>query len=142
MRTFVDTSALYAVLDGDDASHPTAREQWRRLLERATPLLVTNYVLVESTALVQHRIGLDAVRALVTDMLPVLDVEWISAEDHGAAQAALLAADRRGLSLVDCTSLQVMRRLGLRTAFTFDRHFTQQGFQVVPRSDRVHDGGT
>ena len=40
-------------------------------------------------------------------------------------------ADKR-LSLTDCTSMALMRRLGLEAAFTFDRDFRDCGFAMVP----------
>ncbi|MDP2857839.1 MAG: VapC toxin family PIN domain ribonuclease, partial [Bacillota bacterium] len=46
--------------------------------------------------------------------------------------AALLTAGRRNLSLVDCVSFDVMRRLGMEKAFAFDAHFAEQGFQCMP----------
>jgi uncharacterized protein len=128
----VDTSALYAVVDRDDENHPAATTVWRSLLETDEPLLVTNYVVVETTALVQHRLGMGAVRALCGDILPALDVHWITADDHRHAQNALLATDRRKLSLVDCSSFHVMRSRLLRSAFAFDPHFREQGFEVLP----------
>jgi uncharacterized protein len=72
---FVDTSALYAVLDRDDQNHEAAKKTWSRLLEGEDSLLVTNYVIVETTALAQHRLGMDAVRALHGDALPALPAE-------------------------------------------------------------------
>ena len=45
MSVFVDTSALYAVMDADDTSHPPAREEWQSLLLAATPMVTTNYVM-------------------------------------------------------------------------------------------------
>jgi predicted nucleic acid-binding protein len=36
------------------------------------------------------------------------------------------------LSLVDCTSFQVMRQLGIDTAFAFDEHFAEQHFTCIP----------
>jgi len=45
---------------------------------------------------------------------------------------ALLAADRRKLSLVDCGSFHVMRTRVVRTSFAFDPHFREQGFDVLP----------
>jgi len=41
-----------------------------------------------------------------------------------------LTAARRQLSLVDCISFEVMRRRGIKTAFTFDDHFAEQGFET------------
>jgi predicted nucleic acid-binding protein len=128
LSVFVDTSALLAVLDGDDERHPEATTRWQSLVEGDEPLVVTNYVLVETLAVVQRRLGLDAVRALVRDIAPLLEVEWIGEDAHGAATAALIAANRRGLSLVDCASFETMRRRGLTRAFAFDPHYTEQGF--------------
>lgn len=128
----VDTSALYAVLDRDDQNHPVAQATWARLLQDDETLLVTNYGVVETTVLVQHRLGMDAVRVLCGDVLPALHVHWITESDHMHAQNALLATDRRRLSLVDCSSFHVMRSRMVRTAFAFDAHFREQGFDVLP----------
>ncbi len=132
MTTFVDTSALYAVLDRDDAFHVPACELWAELLERGDRLLTSNYVLLECFALVQHRLGMDALRVLNDDVLPVFDMYWVGEEDHRSAAQAILAADRRNLSLVDCTSFRIMRKLGVRSVFAFDSHFKDQGFETSP----------
>lgn len=87
MTTFVDTSALYALLDADDAFHEPARKAWSALLPATDgQLITTNYILIETFALVQSRL----------------------------------------------CSFHLMRRLGLRAAFTFDEDFRQQGFDAVP----------
>jgi hypothetical protein len=39
MTVFVDTSALYAVLDADDDNHPPAAAEWRRLLLSASTVV-------------------------------------------------------------------------------------------------------
>ena len=116
------------MLDGDEARHEEAAAQWRRLVEDDAALIATNYVLLETMALVQRRLGLDAVRLLVRDVVPLLEVEWVREETHGSAVAILVAANRRSLSLVDCVSFETMRRRGLTRAFAFDLHFAEQGF--------------
>jgi len=131
MTTLIDTTALYAILDRDDENHLAAAAAWKRVLGDETQLVATNYVLVESVALVRHRLGTAAVRVLMNDMLPLIRTEWITAEDHRAGAAAFLIAGRRGPSFVDCTSFEVMRRLGIRSAFTFDRHFAREGFDLL-----------
>lgn len=132
MSIFVDTSALLSVLDGDAQHHHRAAETWERLLSEGQELLCSNYVLVETVALVQKRLGLAAVRALYEDVVPVLQVKWVEPEVHGAAVQTMLTAGRRELSLVDCTSFILMRHLGLDEAFTFDRDFARQGFRCRP----------
>ena len=33
---------------------------------------------------------------------------------------------------VNCVSFEIMRQRGLRRVFAFDKHFEEQGFDVVP----------
>ena len=128
LTTFVDTSAWLALLDADEERHAEAAAAWRSLLERDTPLVTPNYVLVETYALAQRRLGQAAVRALADDLLPVAEVEFIGRDAHDAAVGAIIAASRRDLSLVDAVSFDVMRRRGISRAFAFDRHFAEAGF--------------
>jgi len=51
---------------------------------------------------------------------------------HRSGVSALLAASRRKLSLVDCISFEIMRNSGIKTIFTFDSHFEEQGFHCIP----------
>lgn len=132
MTTFVDTSALLALLDADEDRHGDVASAWQDLTERDERLLTTSYVLVETHALTQRRLGIEAVRALVEGLLPLLDVVWVDADIHAAAVAAHITAARRGLSLVDCASFELMRRQGVSRAFTLDGDFAAQGFDAVP----------
>ncbi len=129
----IDASALLAILDADDDNHSYARQEWEHLILGNERLVCTNYNLVETFALVQRRLGMDAVRKLEEDVLPMLVIDWMDAESHAIRVAALLIAGRRRLSLVDCASFETMRRLGLDTAFAFDRHFSEQGFHTLPQ---------
>lgn len=131
MPVFVDTSALYAALNSGDERHQEARQRLTDLLQRDDLLITTNYVVVETAALLARRLGLDAVRSFETDLLPALDVIWVDPAIHRRAVNALLAAGRRDLSLVDCVSFEVMRDHGLRDALAFDRHFTEHGFRCL-----------
>lgn len=131
MSVFVDTSALLAILDADDPHHPKARKVWDHLISHVENLLSTNYVLVETFALVQNRLGMEAVRCLEQDILPLVRIAWITEADHRAAVTALLTAGRRQLSLVDCASFVIMRHLDIQRAFAFDDDFNRQGFETL-----------
>jgi predicted nucleic acid-binding protein len=129
-QVFIDTSAFYAVLDRDDSNHRQAARIWAALLDGGAALVTTNYILVETCALVQHRLGLQAVRTFAEDMLPVTEVQWVGPEQHASALLTLLTANRRQLSLVDCASFLFMRAGGIRRAFAFDQHYREQGFEM------------
>lgn len=130
MSVFVDTSALYALLDSDDGNHAWAARRYERLLDSEN-LLTSSYVLAESIALVRRRLGVDAVRALQRGLRPTLSVTWVDQVTHDAAVEAMLAERRRRLSLVDWVSFEVMRRSGTDVAFAFDRSYAEQGFRVL-----------
>lgn len=132
MNVFVDTSALMAVLNADDRYHAVAKSAWEKLILERDQLYLNNYVLIETFALLQRRFGLEAVRLFQSDILPVMEIVWIGEATHNSAVGALLAANRRELSLVDCSSFETMRQLGLSHVFTLDAHFKEQGFEVIP----------
>ncbi|MGA9347843.1 MAG: PIN domain-containing protein [Anaerolineae bacterium] len=132
MSVFVDTSALFAVLDADDENHDAAKQIWEDLLTQEVVLVCSNYVLVETLALVQRRLGIPAVRVFQEDIMPTLNIEWVDESLHQVGIAGVLAAARRELSLVDCVSFEIMRRLGIKTAFVFNHHFDEQGFECLP----------
>ena len=132
MTIFIDTSAFYALFDRDDENHPRAKAAWEAMLHDGADLLTHNYVLLETSALLQHRLGLAALRTFHEDVAPVVRIDWIAESRHAAAAGAVLAAGRKKLSLVDCVSFQTMRELGVRRAFCFDKHFKEQAFETIP----------
>lgn len=131
MPVYVDTSAFFAVLDQRDANHSNAKRVWEGLLSEDKPLTCSNYVVVESFALLQRRLGMQAVRVFQEDVLPLVSIEWVDESVHLAGATAMLAATNRELSLVDCTSFVIMRKLSIRDAFVYDGHFEDEGFNCL-----------
>ncbi|MFZ5885719.1 MAG: type II toxin-antitoxin system VapC family toxin [Chloroflexota bacterium] len=129
---YVDTSALLALVNEDDPAHDQAMRTWQRLIEEEEYLVCNNYVLVESIALIQRRIGLEAVSILHNDIIPFIEVEWLDEQIHNAIVKAVIKTNRRQISFVDNASFDTMRRHNIETAFAFDSHFSDQGFDVIP----------
>jgi predicted nucleic acid-binding protein len=132
MVIFVDTSAFYALSCAEDRNYSQAVRIWESLMREENNLVTNNYVVVESISLFQNRFGIDRVRTFLTKLVPILNVEWVDEEQHTAAINHILSANRRNLSLVDCSAFETMRALGIDTVFTFDEHFREQGFNVIP----------
>jgi predicted nucleic acid-binding protein len=134
---FIDTSALIALLAANDEHHPAAAAALRELRDAGEALATHDYVLVETLSLVQRRLGQDVLREFVDGFLPLIDVIWVDRELHASAREMLVAAGRRTISFVDWTSFLVMRRHGIRRAFTFDAEFAAEGFEVLPSREHI-----
>jgi len=126
---FLDTSAIYALADKADPNHAAARARFQRILDLDEDLLTHNYVLLESMALLQARLGLSAALTFASDSAQ-FTIEWVDKRLHASAIAALERSGKRGLSLVDHISFLVMRRLRIKNAFAFDPDFQTEGFQL------------
>lgn len=126
---FLDTSAIYALADQADPNHKTAFTKFERLLRSGEHILLHNYILVESAALIQSRLGLQAALLFLKDAAK-FEMEWVDPTVQQEAEKELRRISKRGISLVDCTSFVVMRRRRIGKVFCFDPDFEYQGFAV------------
>ncbi|MBV8206150.1 MAG: PIN domain-containing protein [Acidobacteria bacterium] len=126
---FLDTSAIYAWADASDANHKASVRRLQAILSSGADLFTHNYVLVESAALIQKRLGLAAAVKFAADTA-MFDIEWVDEDLHAAGVAELAKAKKRHLSLVDHISFLVMNRRSISTAFTFDTDFAAMGFRI------------
>lgn len=131
MNVFVDTSAFLALLNKEELHNQTAWEIWQQLSTKKAEVTTTNYVVVESTALIQNRLGLEAVRDFQKLFVPLIRVTWVDEALHNMGLSFMLAVNRRQLSLVDCVSFAAMRELSITHYFAFDEHFYEQGFTEI-----------
>lgn len=129
MSVFVDTSALFALLDEDDVHHLDASDAFRRLVD--TELVTHAFVVVEAASLVGRRLPWAATKQLVYGLLPVIDVKFIESASYEAALGAYGHSTSADISLVDRTSFALMKALGISRAFTYDRDFAREGFELL-----------
>ncbi|MDX1948483.1 MAG: PIN domain-containing protein [Pirellulaceae bacterium] len=136
MRTvFLDTSYLIALETSSDQNHLAAETKWNAAFsQEPIQFVVTSFVFVEVATLLnsrrQHQKAVDLGNHLLQShfakFIPVdqdmLLAGWSYFQRHGD----------KTYSLTDCISFVVMQQLGIRTAFTFDHHFQQAGFEVEP----------
>jgi predicted nucleic acid-binding protein len=126
-RVLVDTSAIYALIDADDASHGAARAGLNRLRKRRDEPFITNLVLAECHALLLARLGANIARRWLSTM--AWPIERSTAEDEDTAKQIILTHADKGYSFTDAVSFAVIKRLHIRTALAFDRHFAQFGIE-------------
>jgi predicted nucleic acid-binding protein len=132
VSTFVDTSAFYALLVRTERSHDPIRASFAKLIADLTPLWTTSFVVVETMALLQHRVGLAAAHDFDEALLPSVRVRWVDEDLYRSGVDRLWRANRRRLSLVDAVSLEFMRSEGIGTALALDPHFREAGITLLP----------
>lgn len=125
---FVDTSGFYAFLDGTDRFNASSVALFERAEAEGWQLITSNYVIHESWALIQARLGWEAVESWLRTLVPRCEVLWVTESIHQAASARVRQARERRLSLTDCSSFEVMLQHHCRYYIGDDDHFDRQGF--------------
>lgn len=100
------------------------------MLSEGEIFLTHNYVLLEATALLQHRLGTAAAVKLANDATD-FEIVWVDRALHEQAIRRLERASKRRVSLVDHVSFLVMKERGVERAFAFDPDFSEEGFNLV-----------
>ena len=128
--TFVDTSALITLLDGDDPRHDAVAAALRSMA--GIRLVTHGYVIAETIAVARRRLGVTGVQALIDGLLPILETVPVTAEQHADALARYRSSLPSGTSFVDQVSFVVMGALEIGRAFALDGDFAARGIEVVP----------
>ena len=133
---FADTFYWVALSDFSDSAHQralalTSEKASSRIV--TTDEVLTEYLTFFSTAPETFRV--EAVET-VADLLASSAISVIpkSRESFLTGLQLYRARPDKGYSLVDCISMQTMRREGITEALTNDKHFEQEGFRALFRS--------
>ena len=132
MKLLADTSGLLALFRRDDAYHAVAL-RWLKQTPEAR-FLLTDLVLAETATRLAARAGAERAVAVASSLLASARYQVVFVDEpilRGALEKMAKHADKR-LSLADCASFEVMDRLSLEVAFTFDRDFRDCGYAMVP----------
>ena len=135
MNIFVDTSGLFALLVKNDYMHVRAKLNFTYFAEHRAHLLTSSFVLVETVALLQRRVGLTAVHDFQSKIIPLLEIIWVDSDWYARAMQRLYVLNNRTISLVDCLSFEIMESREISCAFSFDRHFQENGFPIAAFHD-------
>ena len=133
----MDTSAFLALEDRDDENHRSATEFRDQLRKGLTPfrvLYTTNYVLDEAITLIRNNLGHNAAVLFgeSTNSSRLVNTIWLSQDIDSHAWNVFKKYKDKDFSYTDCTSFATMDSEEIDTAFAYDQHFVQYGFQSVP----------
>jgi len=128
---FLDTVGLVALWNSSDQWHSLAQQAYDDLRKSRVAFVTTRYVLLECG----NTVARTALRAEVTRLRQTLAQRNClidpTDEDWNDAWAVFDAGQAGTAGIVDHISFVIMRRLGIRQAFTNDTHFTAAGFETL-----------
>jgi len=132
---FADTFYWVALADFSDSAHQRALAITAE--RSASAIITTDEVLGEyltffasASGTLRRRAATSVQRILAN---PVIRVIPQSRASFLAGLDLYTQRPDKGYSLVDCISMQTMRKEGLTEALTNDRHFEQEGFRALFR---------
>jgi predicted nucleic acid-binding protein len=128
-RILIDTSAIYALLDQDDACHEVAKRHLQSLKQARVEPLLTNFIIAECHALLLSRLNAQIARKWLLES--IWSIERVTLQDEEKAKEIIRRYSDKTFSYTDATSFVVMERLKIRRALAFDHHFEQYGFQLL-----------
>lgn len=121
----IDSSAVLALLDEDDANHKMALAIAKTLGEEHRPVFITNYIEAEAHALLLARLGRSSAREWI--VRSGLEVIHASRDEEAFAKELLETHDDKDWSYCDALSFSVIDGRPAAGAFSFDHHFLQYG---------------
>ena len=135
MKIFLDTSALIALYNADDANHTSARATMDAIKDGGIPFTrfyTTDYIVDEALTYIScvvgdHSLAVKVGEALLTS--PFTTLLRVDADLFQKAWEIFKGHER--LSFTDCASFQAMRESGVAHAFSYDGHFKTAGFITI-----------
>lgn len=127
-QVFVDTSALYALLNRSERHHAQSLKILMHMKRKDAQPVISNFIVAETHALLLIRISPHAARTWLSRN--IWKIERVTEEDEVQARQIIETHKDKSYSFTDATSFALMQRLRIKTAFAFDQHFSQFGLKV------------
>ena len=133
----MDSSAFKANYDSEDDYHENAAELMRNVAGRKsniTYFLTTDYVLDEAVTLTRFACSHSKAVELIEAVRSSKFLQIVYSDERLFSQGIefFKRHSDKEWSLTDCFSFVTMNKLDIKTAFTFDAHFRQAGFAMIP----------
>ncbi len=135
MKTYLaDTSFWLALELNDDQNHESALTHWRNLVKTSFAIVTTSYIFDETITYLNSRNHHEKAVEVGENLLlsPTIELIYIDENLFFEGWTMFQKYQDKRYSLTDCISFLVMKQKELDTALTFDKHFSQAGFNIEP----------
>lgn len=130
---FIDTGAFIAKFLPADQFHIKATEIWKQLDKKQSKIVTSNFVLDETLTLLARRSSYEFA-AEIAQALYSSEATKIVRPTLETELSALTFFEKfsdQKISFTDCISFQLMKENNIKEVFSFDKHFTFAGFNLI-----------
>ncbi|MBA2747624.1 MAG: type II toxin-antitoxin system VapC family toxin [Tatlockia sp.] len=129
-KIFIDTGFVLARINPNDQYRQEAVKLAHRF--KNTPAITTEAILLEIGNAMARKYKSQAIE-FIEDCLTSDEIEVVKITPHLFNRSLTLYKkyQDKEWGLVDCLSFVVMLEKGVTQALTFDKHFSQAGFQIL-----------
>jgi predicted nucleic acid-binding protein len=133
-KLLIDTGAFFAQRDPSDQFHASASRAFAELAGMGVQLFSTEHILDETLTLLARRESYAYAAEAGAELTSSRVLRWLdaTAADWTAALRHMRKYADQSVSFTDCISFALMKREGIKHAFSFDRHFQAAGFRLWP----------
>ena len=132
---FIDTGAFVAMFHFKDRNFSSA-QQMRTDIQTGVygKMITSNYVLDELITLLKkflpHKTIVSTIEIIRSSSN--IQISWITEKIESITWEYFKKHQDKEYSFTDCTSFVIMDILGIKKAFSYDKHFSQAGFVKLP----------
>ncbi len=133
-KLLIDTGAFLGRQVVEDQHHEASLCGWREIESSSMRVHSTEHIFDETVGLLSRRNSYAFAAEWGMDHLQSRELDWLQAtpEDLKIAIAFMRKYADQKVSFTDCVSFALMRREGIRHAFSFDHHFLDAQFRLWP----------
>ena len=133
MKILVDSSYLVSLFWPDDNNFKKANALAKSLAD-THDWYTSDDILKETLTVLSQRIGKEKTRIAYDQIMR--ETQVLSTSEEIARQALELfftTKTPKDVSIIDCTSMILLRQHSLDAILTFDRHFRSLGAKIIPK---------
>lgn len=133
-RVFLDTGYLIALESVNDQYHSKTIKHWQQFIQAEHLLVTSTFVFDEITTFFNnrnhHSKAVEIGENLITN--PSIEIIHVDENIFNEGWKYFQIHQDKKYSFTDCISFILMKKNELKYSLTFDQHFEQAGFLILP----------
>jgi len=137
-RIFIDADAFVALIDKNDSHHKVARQINDYLEEKDLIVFTSSFAVGEAITIISqnasHILAVAFGKELFWGEISIIDV---SREQQIKALEKFALQKSKNVRFTDFINMVLMDELGIKTIFSFDKHYPKSGYQLLKENSRM-----